>query len=205
MEGFKQFSYNKVVKIVVVGVGFCLGFFYLVFWNVGKVMILVGNCLIVGIVGYVLGGGWGFSFCKFGLVMDNILEVQLVVVNGIVVIVNVQKNKDFYFVICGVGVMFYGIVIQFIFWVYDVFVLVIYFKYRWNDKVVLFKNFKLFQLWGLNVFVEIFVVFYMDLFGVSWLEGIYLGKKIFFLLLVKMFFVLVVLNFICVEEELNWI
>nr|6EO4_A Chain A, PpBBE-like 1 [Physcomitrium patens]6EO4_B Chain B, PpBBE-like 1 [Physcomitrium patens] len=205
MEGFKQFSYNKAAKTAVVGAGFRLGPLYLALWNAGKVTIPAGNCPTVGIAGHALGGGWGFSSRKFGLVTDNILEVQLVAANGTVVTANAQKNKDLYFAIRGAGATSYGIVTQFTFRVHDVSAPVTHFKYRWNDKAVLFKNFKSFQSWGLNVPAEISAAFYMDPSGVSWLEGTYLGKKTSLLPLVKTFLASAAPNPTRVEEELNWI
>lgn len=39
-------------------------------------------------VGYMLGGGYSFMFWMFGMVVDNFLELEFVIVDGCIVVVN---------------------------------------------------------------------------------------------------------------------
>lgn len=41
-----------------------------------------GTCPTVGVGGFVLGGGYGFFSRKYGLAIDNLLEIEIVVPTG---------------------------------------------------------------------------------------------------------------------------
>ena len=177
MSGFTGLSYNRATQTAVVGAGWRLGPLYLALWNAGKVTIPSGNCVSVGVAGHALGGGWGFSSRKFGLVTDNIVEAEVVLANGTVVIANAKQNPDLYFALRGAGANSFGIVTQFTFRVHDVSFPVTHFKYTWTVKGEQFQNFKAFQTWGVNVPAEISASFYLDPYGNSNIEGTYLGLQ----------------------------
>jgi hypothetical protein len=177
MAGFKAFSYDKATQTAVVGAGWRLGPLYLALWNAGKVTIPAGNCVSVGVAGHALGGGWGFSSRKFGLVADNILEAQVVLANGTTVTANHNQNPDLYFALRGAGANSFGIVTQFTFRVHDVSFPVTHFKYSYTTKSQQFQNFKAFQTWGVTLPAEISASFYLDPYGNSNIEGTFLGPK----------------------------
>lgn len=108
MAGFKSISYNKASQTATIGTGWRLGPLYLALWNLGKVTLPAGNCVTVGVAGHALGGGYGFSSRKFGLVTDNILEAQVVTANGTVVTANANQNSDLYFALRGAGANSFG-------------------------------------------------------------------------------------------------
>ncbi|KAG0578435.1 hypothetical protein M758_4G020400 [Ceratodon purpureus] len=205
MAGFKQLSYNSGAKTAIVGSGWRLGPLFLALWNAGKVTIPGGNCPTVGVAGHALGGGWGFSSRKFGMVSDNILEAQLVTANGTLVTANANQNSDLYFALRGAGATSYGIVTQFTFRMNDVSAPVTHFKYTWSTKSLQFQNFKAFQIWGVNVPAEISASFYMDPSGTSWLEGTYLGPKTSLPPLVQSFLSNAAANPTTSVEQLDWI
>ncbi|KAG0568970.1 hypothetical protein KC19_6G056200 [Ceratodon purpureus] len=205
MAGFTGFSYDRTTQTAVVGAGWRLGPLYLALWNAGKVTIPAGNCVSVGIAGHALGGGWGFSSRKFGLVADNILEAQVVLANGTVVTANKSKNPDLYFALRGAGANSFGIVTQFKFQVHDVSFPVTHFKYTWTTKSQQFQNFKAFQTWGVNVPAEISASFYLDPFGNSNIEGTYLGPKSKLAPLLTTFLQNAARPASTSVEELNWI
>ncbi len=177
MTGFTAISYNNAAQTATIGSGWRLGPLYLALWNLGKVTIPAGNCVTVGVAGHALGGGWGFSSRKFGLVTDNILEAQLVTANGTLVIANAQQNSDLYFALRGAGANSYGIVVEFTFRVHDVSGPITRFQYFWTNKTQQFQAFKGFQTWGANAVPEISASFYLDPFGNSNIEGVYLGPQ----------------------------
>ncbi len=177
MTGFTAISYNNAAQTATIGSGWRLGPLYLALWNLGKVTIPAGNCVTVGVAGHALGGGWGFSSRKFGLVADNILEAQLVTANGTLVIANAQQNSDLYFALRGAGANSYGIVVEFTFRVHDVSGPITRFQYFWTNKTQQFQAFKGFQTWGANAVPEISASFYLDPFGNSNIEGVYLGPQ----------------------------
>ncbi|EJD46593.1 FAD-binding domain-containing protein [Auricularia subglabra TFB-10046 SS5] len=70
-----------------------------------------------GVGGLTVGGGFGFLCPKYGLVIDNLLEAQVVLANGDVVTCNGGKHADLFWGIRGGGSNF-GIVAQFTFRLY---------------------------------------------------------------------------------------
>ncbi|RWS06866.1 hypothetical protein B4U80_15067 [Leptotrombidium deliense] len=50
----------------------------------GRYALPVGTCPSVGISGYTLGGGFGLSSRKFGLMIDRITEIEIVTADGMV-------------------------------------------------------------------------------------------------------------------------
>lgn len=205
MAGFKQLSYNKAANTAIVGAGWRLGPLYVALWNAGKVTLPAGNCPTVGIAGHALGGGWGFSSRKFGMVSDNILEAQIVTADGSFVTANANQNSDLYFALRGAGATSYGIVTQFTFRMNNVSFPVTHFKYTWTNSALQFQNFKAFQTWGVGVPAEISASFYMDPSGKSWLEGTYLGPQSSLPPLVKSFLSAAGANPTTSVEQLDWI
>lgn len=177
MAGFTELTYNRAASTAVVGAGWRLGPLYLALWNAGKVTIPAGNCVSVGVAGHALGGGWGFSSRKFGLVADNIVAAQMVLANGTVVTATATQNPDLFFALRGAGANSFGIVTQFTFRVHDVSFPVTHFRYQWTAKSQQFQNFKAFQTWGAGAPAEISASFYLDPAGNSNIEGTYLGPK----------------------------
>lgn len=62
-----------------------------------------GTCPTVGISGLVLGGGIGLSCRNFGLVSDNLLELQLVNAEGNLITANNNINRDLFWACRGAG------------------------------------------------------------------------------------------------------
>jgi hypothetical protein len=67
-----------------------------------------------GIAGLTLGGGTGYLTRKFGLALDNLLEVDVVLADGSFVSANAKANADLFWAIRGGGGNF-GIVTSFLF------------------------------------------------------------------------------------------
>ncbi len=69
-----------------------------------------GGCLTVGVVGLVLGGGFG-SFSKgFGLAAASLLEAEVVTADGSVKIANACTNSDLFWALKGGGGGNFGVV-----------------------------------------------------------------------------------------------
>lgn len=67
-----------------------------------------------GIGGLTLGGGIGYLSRKYGLTIDNLLEVEMVLADGTVAIANAGRNADLFWAVRGGGGNF-GIVTSFLF------------------------------------------------------------------------------------------
>ncbi|KAL8988152.1 MAG: hypothetical protein Q9177_002732 [Variospora cf. flavescens] len=75
-----------------------------------------GGC--TGMIGPALGGGFGRYMGYFGLVLDNIIDMTVVLANGDIKQVSATSNPDLYWGMKGAGMNF-GIVTQANFKVYD--------------------------------------------------------------------------------------
>lgn len=62
-----------------------------------------GGCPTVGIVGLILGGGWGYSSRYFGLAADSLIEATIINYEGEKIIVNKDLNSDLFWALKGIG------------------------------------------------------------------------------------------------------
>ena len=81
-------------------------------------MVASGACGCVGMMGPGLGGGFGRYQGYFGLVLDNIIEMNVVLADGSMVTVSESSNSDLYWGMRGAGHNF-GIVTSFNQKIYD--------------------------------------------------------------------------------------
>ncbi|KAI0768414.1 FAD binding domain protein [Irpex lacteus] len=56
-----------------------------------------------GVGGLTVGGGYGWLTPKYGLTIDNLVEAELVLANGDIVICNANENADLFWAIRGAG------------------------------------------------------------------------------------------------------
>lgn len=71
-----------------------------------------GLCPTVGVSGYTLGGGWGYSARKFGLGCDSLLEVEIINYKGCTIKANQRENPDLFWALKGAGGGNFGIVVS---------------------------------------------------------------------------------------------
>ncbi|KXS09157.1 FAD-binding domain-containing protein [Gonapodya prolifera JEL478] len=75
---------------------------------------VAGTNYDTGVGGWTIGGGWGFLSRQHGLGVDNLLEVEMVLSNGDIVIANAKHNADLFWAVRGAGANF-GVVTRFTF------------------------------------------------------------------------------------------
>ena len=69
----------------------------------------------VGVGGYTLAGGNGPWARQYGLVLDQVVAMRIVLANGTVAVVNNEDNKDLFWALRGAGQNNFGVVTEFIF------------------------------------------------------------------------------------------
>jgi FAD/FMN-containing dehydrogenase len=63
----------------------------------------LGSTTDTGIAGLTLGGGYGWLGGKFGLACDNLLSVDVVTVDGRLVVASAAENEDLFWGVRGAG------------------------------------------------------------------------------------------------------
>lgn len=71
-----------------------------------------GTCPTVGVSGFTLGGGWGYSSRYLGLGCDSLVELELVDYRGKVLVANQTVNKELYWACRGAGGGNFGVVVS---------------------------------------------------------------------------------------------
>lgn len=69
-----------------------------------------GGCPTVGVVGFTIGGGWGYSARYLGLGSDSLLEAEVIDYKGNLIIANENKNSDLFWALKGAGAGNFGVV-----------------------------------------------------------------------------------------------
>ncbi|MFT5777389.1 MAG: FAD/FMN-containing dehydrogenase [Crocinitomicaceae bacterium] len=53
-----------------------------------------GSCSSVGMTGFTLGGGYGYTSMRWGMGCDNLIEVTVVTANGEIIVANAEQNEE---------------------------------------------------------------------------------------------------------------
>ena len=69
-----------------------------------------GGCPTVGVAGYTLGGGWGYSSRLFGLGCDQLIEAEVITAEGQLIVANANKHVDLFWALLGSGGGYFGVV-----------------------------------------------------------------------------------------------
>lgn len=101
---------DRKAKSVTVGSGSFLGHVYATLWKAGGWGATLGVCSTVAMGGLAIGGGIGYFSTLYGLVIDNMLELNMVDARGNALKVNNTENPDLWWAMRGVGPGYIGIV-----------------------------------------------------------------------------------------------
>ncbi|MGL6008257.1 MAG: FAD-binding oxidoreductase, partial [Culicoidibacterales bacterium] len=71
-----------------------------------------GGCPTVGVAGFTLGGGWGYSARLFGLGCDSLQSVQLLTYRGVLLTADSTTYSELFWALRGGGATPFGIITQ---------------------------------------------------------------------------------------------
>ncbi|KAI2643564.1 Glucooligosaccharide oxidase [Xylaria nigripes] len=110
LSRFNSVKVDASAGTLTVGGGVRFGDIYDSVFEAGFIM-PVGSCSCPGMVGATIGGGVGRYQGLFGLIIDSLLSVRLVIADGTVLTVSEQSNPDLFWGIRGAGANF-GIILE---------------------------------------------------------------------------------------------
>ncbi|CAN8102492.1 unnamed protein product [Discula destructiva] len=117
LSAFKNITIDQTANTVTVGGANVFADVLETVWNEGKEM-TTGSCACPGIVGATIGGGVGRLQGLHGLIVDNLLSVQIVTANGKLLTASETENADLFWGIRGAGANF-GIILWATYKIYD--------------------------------------------------------------------------------------
>ncbi|CAG8772526.1 7373_t:CDS:2, partial [Acaulospora morrowiae] len=106
-----EISVNEVEQTATVDAGIRLGPLYIELAR-KNFTIVSGYSPTVGLSGIIAAGGFGMQSRKYGVTGDFVLEAQVVLANGSLVVANSNTNSDLFWALRGGGGAAYGIVTQ---------------------------------------------------------------------------------------------
>ncbi|KAJ7058203.1 glucooligosaccharide oxidase [Mycena amicta] len=130
MSNFKKISVNPSTKTAVIESGNRLGEVAVALNNYGLAM-AHGTCPYVGLGGHASYGGFGFTSRMWGLTLDNILSINLVLANGTIAKASPEINPDLFWALRGAGPSF-AITTSIEFKAFNAPASVIVFDYNWQ-------------------------------------------------------------------------
>lgn len=148
LSGINATVVDNTTSTARVGAGSRLGPVYLAVAQHGY-GISMGTCADVGVGGLTLGGGEGYYSRAWGLALDQLVEVEVVLANGTMVTANGETNADLFWSLRGAGAGSFGIVTEFTFQLSKAPAQVTTFFYGWDPSVSA-TVMMAFQAWGAN-------------------------------------------------------
>ncbi|KAE8395605.1 FAD/FMN-containing dehydrogenase [Aspergillus alliaceus] len=112
MKNFKQFSMNKNTYTATIGPGLSMRELDMHLYNSGKRAMAHGICPGVGVGGHLTIGGKGPTSRQWGLALDHIEEIEIVLSNYSIVKASDSLNPDIFFAVKGAAAS-YGVVTEF--------------------------------------------------------------------------------------------
>jgi hypothetical protein len=112
MRHFKQFAMDGTTHIATIGSGFNMREVDIHLYSAGQRAMSHGICPDVGVGGHFTIGGKGPTSRQWGLALDHIEEVEIVLANSSIVRASDTLNPDIFFAVKGAAAS-YGIVTEF--------------------------------------------------------------------------------------------
>ena len=112
MKHFRNFSIDPVTHIATIGAGTPLQDVSRQLHDAGGRAMAHGTCPSIGVGGHATIGGLGPTSRMWGMALDHILEVEVVLANSTTIRASTTRNPDVLFAVKGAGASF-GIVTEF--------------------------------------------------------------------------------------------
>ncbi|KAI3718834.1 hypothetical protein L6452_19719 [Arctium lappa] len=113
MFNFRNISVDVGSRIAYVQAGAQVGELYYHIWKASKVLGFPGGvCPTMGVGGHISGGGYGAMLRKFGLSVDNVVDAELVDVNGRL-LNRKSMGEDLFWAIRGGGGGSFGVILSY--------------------------------------------------------------------------------------------
>ncbi|CAI9087211.1 OLC1v1021230C1 [Oldenlandia corymbosa var. corymbosa] len=113
MFNFSNISIDIPSQTAWVQSGATLGEFYYSIWRKSNVFgFPAGVCPTVGVGGHISGGGYGPMLRKYGLTVDNVVDAQIIDVNGNILDIK-GMGEDLFWAIRGGGGASFGVVLSY--------------------------------------------------------------------------------------------
>lgn len=110
--------------------------------NKNNLFLPSGSCMNVGVASLTSGGGIGYLRRKFGLTLDNLLSMTIVLADGKIVKCDKTNHSDLFWAVCGSGGGSFGVMTDLTFRTHKAVKMVIF------DVWIPFCNFKgVFDIW----------------------------------------------------------
>lgn len=78
-----------------------------------------GSCSTVGITGYTLGGGYGYTSMRWGMACDNLVAITLIMADGKIVTASSSSNSDLFWACQGGTGGNFGVVVSLTYKIYQ--------------------------------------------------------------------------------------
>ena len=111
VSNIKGINVNQDAMTVTVGAGTTWGEFNYEM-NVYGLHTPGGGCSTVGMTGFTLGGGYGYTSIQWGMACDNLLEITLVNASGDIIVANSNQHADLYWACRGGTGGNFGVVVS---------------------------------------------------------------------------------------------
>ncbi|KAH6850660.1 hypothetical protein B0I37DRAFT_428871 [Chaetomium sp. MPI-CAGE-AT-0009] len=147
--GHSAGNYDPSTFVANVGPGLLLGEIDELMYNAGQRFIPHGASSLVGMGGHGTVGGAGYTWRQYGLTIDHLVEVEVVLADSAIVRASAEENPDLFFAVRGAGASF-GIVTDFVFQTLPSPPETISFSYLWTttDAPSRAEIFKAWQAWS---------------------------------------------------------
>ncbi|TVY40597.1 6-hydroxy-D-nicotine oxidase [Lachnellula occidentalis] len=106
MEKFSEISVNQTTFIAKIGAGQRLGNVAEALYEQGRRALPHGTCPGAGVAGHALHGGYGYASRKWGLALDHIIALDVVLANGSLVHTTNSTYADVFWAMKGAGESF---------------------------------------------------------------------------------------------------